>query len=55
VDLLGSFLGCLLVGLVFIPAVGILQSLFMLAVLNLTAVIPFVISWPTESSLGTRD
>jgi spermidine synthase len=48
VDLLGSFLGCLLVGLVFIPAVGILQSLIILAVLNLTAVIPFVISWPAE-------
>ncbi|MCG6981038.1 MAG: hypothetical protein LJE88_06485 [Deltaproteobacteria bacterium] len=52
VDLLGSFLGCLLVGLVFIPGVGILQSLFMLAVLNLTAVVPFVISWPTQEELA---
>ena len=55
VDLLGSFLGCLLVGMVLIPSVGILQTLFILALLNLTAVIPFVISWPAESSLGTRD
>jgi spermidine synthase len=52
VDLLGSFLGCLLVGLVFIPSVGILQSLFILAVLNLTAVIPFVISWPAQQQLA---
>jgi spermidine synthase len=54
VDLLGSFLGCLLVGLVFIPLVGIFQTLFILALLNLTAVMPFVISWPAVSELGAR-
>jgi spermidine synthase len=48
VDLLGSFLGCLLVGLVLIPSVGILQALFILALLNLTAVMPFFISWPAQ-------
>jgi spermidine synthase len=48
VDLLGSFLGCLLVGLVFIPSVGILQTLFILALLNLTAILPFIISWPAQ-------
>ena len=50
VDLLGSFLGCLLVGLVLIPSVGILQTLFILALLNLTAVMPFIISWPTHTT-----
>jgi len=49
VDLLGSFLGCLLVGLILIPAVGILQTLFILALLNLTAVMPFFIAWPAKS------
>ena len=44
VDLLGSFLGGLLVGLVLIPSAGILQTLLILALLNLTAVVPFVIS-----------
>jgi spermidine synthase len=44
VDLLGSFLGCLLVGLVFIPAMGILQSLGILALLNMTAVLPLTVS-----------
>jgi spermidine synthase len=55
VDLLGSFLGCLLVGLVFIPSVGILQTLFILALLNLTATLPFIICWPAKSKLDTRD
>jgi spermidine synthase len=50
VDLLGSFLGCLLVGLVFIPSVGILQTLLILALLNLTATLPFIISWPAQST-----
>ena len=50
VDLLGSFLGCLLVGLVFIPSVGILQTLIILALLNLTAVMPFAISWPAQGT-----
>jgi len=50
VDLFGSFLGCLLVGLVLIPSVGILQTLFILALLNLTAVMPFIISWPTHTT-----
>jgi len=49
VDLLGSFLGCLLVGLVFIPAMGIYQTLFLLALVNLTAIFPFIISWPTTA------
>ena len=53
VDLLGSFLGCLLVGLVFIPAMGILQSLGILALLNMTAILPFIISWPTTAVLET--
>lgn len=47
VDLLGSFFGSLLVGLVLIPSLGILQTLFILAAFNVTAVMPFVISWPT--------
>ena len=51
VDLLGSFLGCLLVGLVLIPSAGILQALFILALLNLAAVMPFFIAWP-ESTTG---
>jgi spermidine synthase len=42
VDLLGSFLGCLLAGLVFIPSLGIYQTLFILALLNLTAILPFI-------------
>jgi spermidine synthase len=50
VDLLGSFLGCLLVGLVFIPSVGILQTLFILALLNFTAILPFIISWPDHTT-----
>jgi spermidine synthase len=50
VDLLGSFLGCLLVGLVFIPSVGILQTLFILALLNLAAVMPFFIAWPAHGT-----
>ncbi len=54
VDLLGSCLGCLLVGLVFIPAMGIYQTLFIFALLNLTAIIPFIISWPSQNQLGTR-
>jgi spermidine synthase len=37
VDLLGSTLGSLLVGLVLIPVVGVLQSLVVLALFNLTA------------------
>jgi len=49
VDLLGSFLGCLLVGLVFIPSMGILQSLVILALVNITAIFPFIISWPTTA------
>jgi spermidine synthase len=52
VDLLGSFLGCLLVGLVLIPSAGILQTLFILALLNLTAVMPFFISWPAQDYLS---
>jgi spermidine synthase len=44
VDLLGSFLGCLLVGLVFIPFLGIPQSLVILALLNSTAVLPLAVS-----------
>jgi spermidine synthase len=44
VDLLGSFLGCLLVGLVFIPSLGILQSLLILALVNITAVLPLTVS-----------
>ena len=44
VDLLGSCLGCLLVGLVFIPFLGILQSLLILALLNITAVLPLAVS-----------
>jgi spermidine synthase len=55
VDLLGSFLGCLMVGLVFIPSVGILQTLFILALLNFTAILPFIISWPAQSKLDTGD
>ena len=55
VDLLGSFLGGLLVGLVMIPSAGILQTPLILALLNLTAVMPFIISWPAERSLGTKD
>ena len=42
IDLLGSFLGCLLVGLVLIPLVGILQTLFVLALVNLTAIVPLI-------------
>jgi spermidine synthase len=42
VDLLGSFLGCLLVGLVLLPVVGILQTLMILALVNLTAVLPLL-------------
>jgi spermidine synthase len=52
VDLLGSFLGGLLVGLVLIPSGGILQTLLILALLNLTAVMPFVISWPADAQLA---
>jgi spermidine synthase len=51
VDLLGSFLGCLLVGLVFIPSVGILQTLMILALVNISAILPFIISWPTTAVL----
>jgi spermidine synthase len=43
VDLLGSFLGCLLVGLVLIPLAGILQSLVILALINLSAILPLTI------------
>jgi spermidine synthase len=50
VDLLGSFLGCLLVGLVFVPSVGILQTLLILALLNLTATLPFFIYWPANTT-----
>ncbi|MDH3965093.1 MAG: hypothetical protein OEV25_16920, partial [Deltaproteobacteria bacterium] len=49
VDLLGSFLGCLLVGLIFIPSLGIYQTLFILALVNLTAILPFIISWPPSA------
>jgi spermidine synthase len=49
VDLFGSFLGGLLVGLVMIPSAGILQTPLILALLNLTAVIPFIISWPADA------
>jgi predicted membrane-bound spermidine synthase len=38
-DLLGSTLGSLLVGLVLIPVVGVLQSLAVLALVNGTAVL----------------
>jgi spermidine synthase len=38
-DLLGSTLGSLLVGIVLIPVVGVLQSLAVLALFNLTAVV----------------
>jgi spermidine synthase len=51
VDLLGSFLGCLLVGLVFIPSVGILQTLILLALINISAILPFIISWPPSAAL----
>ncbi len=51
VDLLGSFLGCLLVGLVFIPSVGILQTLILLALVNVSAILPFIISWPASAVL----
>jgi spermidine synthase len=51
VDLLGSFLGCLLVGLVLIPSVGILQTLILLALVNISAILPFIISWPTPAVL----
>ena len=51
VDLLGSFLGCLLVGLVFIPSVGILQTLMILALVNISAILPFIISWPPSAVL----
>lgn len=51
VDLLGSFLGCLLVGLIFIPSVGILQALILLALVNVSAILPFIISWPTSAVL----
>ncbi|MGD8994009.1 MAG: fused MFS/spermidine synthase [Syntrophobacterales bacterium] len=54
IDLLGSFLGCLSVGLVFIPSMGIYQTLFILALINLTAILPFIIRWPTQNQLGTR-
>ena len=54
VDLFGSFLGGLLMGLVMIPSAGILQTPIILALLNLTAVMAFVISWPAERSLGTK-
>jgi len=50
VDLLGSFLGCLLVGLVFIPLVGIFQTFLIMALVNITAILPFVVSWPNLST-----
>jgi len=53
VDLLGSFLGCIMVGLVFIPSVGILQTLLILALLNFTAILPLIICWPAQTT--TRD
>jgi spermidine synthase len=49
VDLLGSFLGCLLVGLVFIPSLGILQSLLILALINITAFLPLSVSQMSRS------
>ena len=52
VDLFGSFLGGLLVGLVMIPSAGILQTPSILALLNLTAVMPFIISWPADAQLA---
>ncbi|MFP3870754.1 MAG: fused MFS/spermidine synthase [Syntrophobacteria bacterium] len=42
VDLLGSFLGSLTVGLLLIPIAGILQSLAILAVANVTAILLLV-------------
>lgn len=51
VDLLGSFLGCLLIGLVLIPSLGILQTLILLALINVSAILPFIISWPTPAVL----
>ncbi len=54
VDLLGSFLGCLLVGLVFIPAVGILQTLIILALINLMAILPLAAWRMTQSTRTTR-
>jgi len=42
VDLLGSFIGCLMIGLVLIPVAGILQTLIILALVNLTAVMPLL-------------
>ena len=43
VDLLGSFLGCILVGLILIPLVGILQSLAILALINSSAILPLAV------------
>ena len=37
VDLMGSVLGCLLAGLFFVPLVGIVQALVILAVVNVSA------------------
>jgi spermidine synthase len=56
VDLLGSFLGCLLVGLVFIPLMGIIQSLVILALVNITAVLPLTVSEmrPIRASSGQQ-
>ncbi|UCG13364.1 MAG: fused MFS/spermidine synthase [Deltaproteobacteria bacterium] len=42
VDLLGSFVGCLLVGLILIPLTGIVQTLILLALVNLTATVPLL-------------
>ena len=54
VDLLGSFLGCLLLGLVFIPAVGILESLVILALVNIAAVLPLT-AWQLNRSRATSE
>jgi len=54
IDLLGAFLGCLLVGLVLIPLAGILQTLFVLAAINLTATFPIILSGPQKLQLGAK-
>jgi hypothetical protein len=32
--------------------VGILQTLILLALINVSAILPFMISWPTQSTTG---
>jgi len=45
-----------LVGLVFIPSLGIYQTLFILASVNLTAVLPLTVSQmrPSRASSGQQ-